>query len=101
MYWIEKYALFNKSQRPVPGIDTINIIMHQYIYLGGAAYALGSLTWAVFLPNMNFMDSIVANLVAAGLGLLMILFPYEAFVNYKENANLKKSYSDRRIYFPA
>jgi hypothetical protein len=101
MYWIEKYSLFNKCQRPVPGIDTINVVMHQFIYIGGAAYALGSLTWAVFLSDKNFRDSMVANLVAAGLGLVIFLFPYETFVSYKENTNLKKSYSDRRVYFPA
>lgn len=101
MFWIEKYSLFNKSQRPIPGIDTISVVMYQLIYFGGATYALGSLTWAVFLNDQSFRNSLVANLVAAGLGLVIFIFPYEAFVDYKENSNSKKTYWDRRIYFPA
>jgi hypothetical protein len=43
----------------------------------------------------------VANLIAAGLGLIIFIFPYETFVSYKSNKNCKKSYDNRRIYFPA
>jgi hypothetical protein len=56
--------------------------MHQLIYLGGIAYALGSLTWANFLNDSKFRNSLVANLVAAGLGFLIFIFPYEAFASY-------------------
>lgn len=104
MYWIEKYALFSRSQRPIPGIDTISVVMYQLIYFGGIAYALGSLTWAIFLSNLTherFRGSMVANLIAVGVGVLIFLFPYEAFISYKDNSNLKKSYSEQRIYFPA
>jgi hypothetical protein len=57
--------------------------MHQLIYFGGAAYVLGSLTWSAFFNDHKFRNSLVANLIAAGLALLIFLFPYEYFVSYK------------------
>jgi hypothetical protein len=51
MYWIEKYVMLHNCQRPVPGVDTISIVMYQMIYFGGISYALGSLTWSVFLKE--------------------------------------------------
>lgn len=101
MYWIEKYAVLHKSQRPVPGVDTISVTMYQMVYLGAVAYALGSLTWSNFLKHESFRNSLVPNLISAGLGLLIFIFPYESTVSYKENANSKMTYDSRRIYFPA
>lgn len=83
MYWIEKYAVLHKSQRPVPGVDTISVTMYQMVYLGAAAYALGSLTWSNFLKHESFRNSLVANLISAGIGLIIFIFPYESVVNYK------------------
>ena len=71
------------------------------IYLGAVAYALGSLTWSSFLRQENFRNSLVPNLISAGLGLLIFVFPYESVVDYKENVNSKMTYDSRRIYFPA
>jgi len=51
MYWAQKYSLFKRCQRPVPGTKIINTTMSQLIYFGTIAYTLGSLTWANFLPN--------------------------------------------------
>ena len=94
MYWIEKYSLFHRSQRPVPGIDTINLVMHQLIYLGGVTYALGSLTWSIFIEDTNFKNSLVANLIAAGLGLLIFIFPYYLLASYSQfsNSNITSIY---------
>lgn len=79
MYWIEKYSLFQRSQRPVPGTDVVSFTMYQMIYFGAAAYALGSLTWSAFLPDNNFRNSLVPNLIAAGLSVVIFFFPYGAF----------------------
>jgi len=51
MYWAQKYSLFSRCQRPVPGTKIINTAMSQMIYFGTIAYTLGSLTWANFLPS--------------------------------------------------
>ena len=51
MYWAQKYSMFNRMQRPVPGTDLINTAMWQIIYLGGILYALGSLVWSNFMPE--------------------------------------------------
>lgn len=51
MYWAQKYAIFNRMKRPVPGTDTINVAMFQLIYLGGVFYSLGALTWSNFFPT--------------------------------------------------
>ena len=51
MYWAQKYTLFNKMQRPVPGTDLVNVTMFQLILTGGFIYSLGSLTWSNFMPD--------------------------------------------------
>ena len=79
MYWAQKYSLFNRCQRPVPGTKILNATMSQMIYFGGIAYTLGSFTWANFLPeNAKFVDTVPPNLVAASFSFLIFVFPYEA-----------------------
>ena len=51
MYWIEKYTLLNRCQRPVPGPDVITSTMYQLIYFGPVSFALGNLTWSFFIPD--------------------------------------------------
>ncbi len=51
MFWSQKWALFNRMRRPVPGNDLINTAMGQLIFLGPLAYSLGSLTWSNFFPE--------------------------------------------------
>lgn len=46
MYWAQKYTIFNRMQRPVPGTDLINIAMWQIILAGGIFYAFGSLLFS-------------------------------------------------------
>jgi len=55
-------------------------VMQQFIYFGGVAFALGSLTWSIFLPNSKFRSSVVANFVNLGISVILFLFPYSAFV---------------------
>lgn len=80
MYWIEKYSLFSRSQRPVPGPDNITSKLHQLIFFGPVAFALGNLTWAWFLPDESFRSSLVPNLISLGLALIIFIFPYEKTV---------------------
>lgn len=51
MYWVEKYCLFNRERRPVPGTDFVNKTVYQLVFLGPLMYSLGSLTWSNFDPN--------------------------------------------------
>ena len=50
IYWIMKYTLYHRCQRPVPGTPIINTTVSQIIYFAAIAYTLGSMTWANFLP---------------------------------------------------
>ena len=77
MYWFEKYALFNRCQRPVPGPDVITSTMYQLIFFGPVCFALGNLTWSTFLPDDSFRGSILPNLISAGLSVVMFIFPYD------------------------
>lgn len=99
MYWIQKYSLFNKSQRPVPGTDIVSFTVYQMLYLGAGFYALGSLTWSAFVNDDSFRNALLPNLIAAGIGILIFLFPYGIFVDNTEIYSKKKSYINRRIYF--
>jgi hypothetical protein len=51
MYWIEKYSLFNRYRRPVPGTDFVNNAVYKMISFAPAVYSFGSLTWANFSPT--------------------------------------------------
>jgi len=51
MYWIQKYCLFNRYRRPVPGTDFVNSAVYRMIMLGPLTYSLGSLTWSNLSPE--------------------------------------------------
>jgi hypothetical protein len=51
MHWVQKYSMFNKMKRPIPGTGLINLAMFQVILFGGVAYSLGSLTWSNFMRD--------------------------------------------------
>lgn len=80
MYWAQKYSLFNKMKRPVPGTDLVNVTMFQLIICGGVAYSLGSLTWSNLIPGGIPKSALIPNLVALGISLTMILLPYNAIL---------------------
>ncbi len=75
MFWTQKWSLFNRMRRPVPGNDLINTAMSQIIFLGPIVYSLGSLTWSNFFPDGNPKYAIVSNLICLGVSVLMFVFP--------------------------
>ena len=79
-YWVEKRALFRKSQRPPAGKDLDNQIMLEMIKWGGVLFALGNLTWSSFLPDASFRSSTLPNALCLALSLLVVLFPYKLTV---------------------
>ena len=85
MYWINKYSLYGRSQRPIPGNDTLGFAMYQMLFFGPAAFALGHLTWSRFLSDDGFTahSILIINLVAAGLPFVAFIFPYDIFTDYK------------------
>jgi hypothetical protein len=103
MYWAEKYVLFNRSKRPPPGSDIINQAMSQIIYLCPLVYALGSLTWPVFIPDGTPRESMIPNLIAIGISIVMFIIPLEAIcnccINEDERANAELIYEKERIFF--
>ena len=78
MYWAQKYAIFNRMQRPVPGTDLINTAMFQIILAGGIFYSLGSLTWSNFLPGGGPTSAIAPNIAALVISIVMFFLPYRA-----------------------
>ena len=51
MYWVQKYCMFSRYKRPVPGTDMVNKAVYQLIFAGPLISSLGSLTWSNFDPN--------------------------------------------------
>ena len=78
MYWAQKYSMFNRMQRPVPGTDLINTALFQIILLGGIFYSIGSLCWSNFFPDGTPRSAIVPNIVALVISIIMFLLPYRA-----------------------
>jgi hypothetical protein len=54
--------------------------LYQLLFFGPVAYALGNLTWSWFLPDPSFRNALVPNLIAAGLSLILFIFPFDLFV---------------------
>lgn len=81
MYWGQKHSLFNRTKRPVPGTDLINVAMSQIILTGGIIYSLGSLTWSNFFPEGIPKYALLPNLIALGISVLMALLPYRAILS--------------------
>ena len=80
MYWAQKYSLFHRCRRPVPGTKILNDVLVQFIYAGPLFYSLGSLVFINLLPQSLFSielnQTLVANLIAIGISLLILLLPY-------------------------
>ena len=75
MFWAQKWALFNRMRRPIPGNDLINTALAQLVFLGPIIYSLGSLTWVNFFPEGTPKYALLPNLIALGISLLMWILP--------------------------
>jgi hypothetical protein len=79
-YWAQKYCLFNRCKRPVPGTRILYDTMVQFIYAGGLFYSLGSLTFINLIPEDIFKNKInpalAANLIAVGVSALSLFIPF-------------------------
>jgi hypothetical protein len=100
-YWVQKYNLFHRSQRPVPGTPIIHTTLIQVVYFGAVAYTLGSMTWANFLEGSQFKAALLPNLLALSAAVLIFLLPYESLFSrvFKSKAMPELIYSDNRIFF--
>jgi len=81
MYWIEKYSLLRRSQRPKPSSVVLDDAILQLLAFSPCILALGVLTWYNFLNNKyrDFSDMIyVSHLTAAGLALVLFLLPFNS-----------------------
>jgi hypothetical protein len=83
-YWNQKYCLFHKSKRPVPGNTILYGRMIHFVYAGGLFYALGSLTFVNLLPeDLLFAKSLkfalIPNLLAVCLSGISLFVPYSYF----------------------
>jgi hypothetical protein len=102
MHWAQKFSLYKRCQRPVPGTKIISTAMSQMIYFGTIAYSLGSLTWANFLPQTNTFDqSVLPNLLSVSVGTLIFVLPYEMIFRkiFKNKRMPEVSYLANRIFF--
>lgn len=104
MYWVEKYSLFNRYRRPVPGTEFVNNAMYKMVCLGPIVYSFGSLTWANFSPNGIPPEAIVPNLIALGLSVILFIIPFNSIIVglcMSESAEKPTLFDDDRIFMPS
>jgi hypothetical protein len=82
MHWTQKYALFNRMKRPIPGNNLVNTAMSHIIFLGPFIYSFGSLAWASFFPGGTPKTSVIPNLIALLFSLIMLVFPMSLVLEY-------------------
>lgn len=103
MFWVEKYCMFYRYKRPVPGTDFVNKAVYQIIFLGPLVYSLGSLTWSNFDPAGIPREAIVPNILAVIFSALLFLLPINPIILacFQENVAVKATlYDDDRLFFP-
>jgi hypothetical protein len=104
MYWVEKYSIFNRYRRPVPGMDFVNNTAYKLISFGPIVYSFGSLTWANFSPNGIPPEAIVPNLVALGLSFLLFILPFNSIIIgacMSDSAEKPTIFEEDRIFMPS
>jgi hypothetical protein len=77
MYWSQKYVLLKRACRPAPGSDIINSTMSQIIYVCPMIFALGNLTWPIFLPGGSPGAALLPNLISMGVAIFFFIFPLD------------------------
>lgn len=77
MYWAEKYTLLQRSTRPPNGSDILSSFMNQILFLCPIFFALGSLTWPVFVPDGKPKDAILPGLITLGIATLFFIVPLD------------------------
>jgi len=80
MYWIQKYCLFHRYRRPVPGTDFINTAVYQIIYLGPLVFTLGNLTWSNFTENGFPESALYPNLASIGFSFFLLIAPIRSIL---------------------
>lgn len=82
MYWAQKYYIFSRCSRPVPGTNLVNTAMFQLIYLGPLFYTIGCFCWSHFFPEGTPARAFVAHLVSLILSIVIFLLPFETVSKY-------------------
>jgi hypothetical protein len=102
MYWAQKYSLFKRCRRPVPGKNIINNAMYQLIYLGPVFYTVGSFCWSHF-----FKDDWIGyapNLTAGILSVIIFMLPYRRIVKksmHTEDPEQMSDFNQDRVFLPS
>lgn len=100
MYWLEKYSLFYRCSRPVPGNRMVNISMNKYIALGPVLFGIGCLIWPYVINKeiIALTPCIIAIVFATIIGFL----PLEKIVDLLVERAKKKYYFENFIknYMP-
>ena len=103
MYWAQKYSIFSRCKRPIPGTNLVNTAMFQLIYLGPLFFTLGALSWSTFFPEGVPKRGFIANIVCLCLSVLIFLLPYEAIFRsiFSDMEDSEMKFHEYRVYLPS
>lgn len=84
MFWAQKYSIFQRCRRPVPGTTTVNSAMYVLIYLAPMFFCLGNFAWAAFFDNNSdhennngFYNTLIPNVIGLVLSFIIFILPFE------------------------
>jgi hypothetical protein len=102
-YWAQKYQLYYRIKRPVPGTNFINKAMNEIILFAPLIFSLGNLTWSNLISEGFSKESLVPNLISIGLSIVILLFPTNYII--EETLEITKDalvdYEESRIFMPS
>ena len=67
------------------------------LLLGGVLFALGNLTWSVFLPDDSFASSVAPNFITLALAVIIYIMPYGDMVDLPP-PNTEEPFDEMRLY---
>ena len=103
MYWVQKYLLFSRYKRPIPGTDFINVAVFRVTSFCPIIYSLGSLTWANFSPEGSPASALLPNLIALGISCILFVLPYKTLIKTCGTEKIIKEqlYDEERVFLPS
>lgn len=74
MYWVNKYVLLQRGQRPPPGTDIIHHTLCQFIFMCPLLFCIGSSIWPYLTSSQLDAHS---HHIGVGISLVLFLLPLE------------------------
>lgn len=97
MYFVHRYILYYRASRPRVGSNIVNKELNNILRLSLIAYATGSIIWTQIITIGALDETLLPNLIALGLGVLVLVYP-RIFKAFKLQNDVPLVYEKERMF---